>query len=359
MKHSALLLALVAVFGTSHAQSSVTLFGVIDAGLTFGHGDIADRTQLSTSNLNASRIGLRGTEDLGNGLSAGFWLEGGVNNDVGTGQSTNTSNSTAGSVASGGLTFNRRSTVSLTTSWGEIRLGRDYTPQYVNIGAFDPFNNNGVGAPQTLMGALNGAAPYGIAAGGSTGPLIRASNSIGYFLPGNLGGLYGQAMYYMGEQPSNAANSNDGDGFGLRVGYVAGPFEVAAAAGRTRYVLGDIRTTNVGGSYNFGVIKIMGDVVRDSMSTGLTGKGWMIAAVLPVGAHQVHSSYSTYRTATGETGASKLAVAYQHNLSKRTALYATAARLRNKGGSAQAVGGALVSANSSSWGVDLGVRHAF
>ena len=76
-----------------------------------------------------SRLGFRGTEDLGGGLNASFWLEAGLNNDNGTGASTSTNNSTstsqAGASGSQGLTFNRRSTVSLASTWGELRLGRD------------------------------------------------------------------------------------------------------------------------------------------------------------------------------------------------------------------------------------------
>lgn len=350
----------MACVGSVYAQSSVTLFGVVDAAISRGTANVASRTALTDSGLNSTRVGVRGTEDLGSGLSASFWLEAGMNSDNGAGQATNTNNTSTGITTTGGLTFNRRSTVSLSGAWGEVRLGRDYTPQYMNLGIFDPFNNCGVGATQILIGALQPAAPYAALAGGATGPLVRASNSIGYFLPSNLGGFYGQAMYYLSEAPSNVATKNDGNGFGARVGYAAGPVDVALAISRTTFAVGDVRSTNLGASYDLKVAKLMADGVRDERSGGASGKGWMVAAVVPVGVSEVRASYSTYKLDTsGSPAASKVAIAYQHNLSKRTALYGTYAHLKNKGGSAQALNGAAASPNSASNGFDLGVRHFF
>ncbi len=86
-------------------------------------------------------------------MSASFWLEAGVNNDDGSGAATATNNQ-GGTTGGGGLTFNRRSTVSLAGGWGELRLGRDYTPQFWNLTIFDPFGTNGVGTTATLAGRL-------------------------------------------------------------------------------------------------------------------------------------------------------------------------------------------------------------
>src|SRR5687768_6298149 len=128
MKKSLIALAVMAAAGAASAQSSVTLFGIVDATLAWGRGTVADRFQLTNSGYNSSRLGFRGTEDLGGGMSASFWLEAGVNNDNGTGAATNANNQTlpaltapaagaalsASGVRAGqqGLTFNRRSTVS-------------------------------------------------------------------------------------------------------------------------------------------------------------------------------------------------------------------------------------------------------
>jgi predicted porin len=357
MKKSLIALAVLAAAGAASAQSSVTLFGIVDATLAWGRGNgagSADRFQLTNSGYNSSRLGFRGTEDLGGGMSASFWLEAGVNNDNGTGSATNTNNTAAGGAAAGqngsqGLTFNRRSTVSLGGNWGELRLGRDYTPQFWNLTVFDPFGTNGVGTSQMLNSIITGVTA------------VRASNSIGYFAPRNLGGFYGQAQYYSGESLSNTPR--DGKGYGLRVGYAAGPFNVALATGRTRYAAGNVRQTNLAGQWDFGVAKLMAGYSRDK-NGGTDGRGWLIGGLVPVGAGEIRVAYSRYTTDFNTAGVAdprtnKLALGYVHNLSKRTALYTTWATVRNKGGATQALNGAVTAANNSSTGLDLGIRHSF
>jgi predicted porin len=81
------------------AQSSVTLFGVVDTDLAIGRGSVADRTQLSNSGNATSRIGFRGVEDLGGGMSASFWLEAGLSTDDGQGNATNSNNQPSGTGA--------------------------------------------------------------------------------------------------------------------------------------------------------------------------------------------------------------------------------------------------------------------
>lgn len=364
MKKSLIALAVLASAGVASAQSSVTLFGIVDATLSRGTGNgtgSASKTQLTNSGYNSSRLGFRGTEDLGGGMSASFWLEAGVSNDNGSGQATNTNNqaSGSGSAAAGtqGLTFNRRSTVSLAGGWGEVRLGRDYTPQFWNLTVFDPFGTNGVGTTQTLNSTLGGAVA------------VRASNSIGYFLPGNLGGFYGQLQHYRGENNSasvitgtTTSNRNDGNGTAARVGYANGPVNAAIAYSTTRAATGDIKQANIGGQWDFGVAKAMAHYTRDRVSStpSVTGKGYLVGALVPVGPGEIRLAYSTYKTNLGDSPKSKkLALGYVHNLSKRTAVYATYARVRNSGGAAQALNGAVTAANNNSSGYDFGIRHSF
>jgi predicted porin len=358
MKKSLVALAILAAAGVASAQSSVTLFGIVDATVAHGSGSgvgSSSKTQLTNSGFNSSRLGFRGTEDLGGGMSASFWLEAGVNNDNGSGANTNTNNQTTGATGGGGLTFNRRSTVSLASGLGELRLGRDYTPQFWNQTVFDPFGTNGVGTNQTLISSL----------GGPTN--VRASNSVGYFLPGNLGGFYGQVQTYMGENNQNgAATEDDGKGTGIRVGYANGPVNVAIATSSTSYATtatgGDIKSTNLGGSYNLGVAQVMALLTRDTVEStaSVTGKGSLIGVLVPMGAGQIRAAYSTYKTNTaGAPKSTKIALGYVHNLSKRTALYTTFARVSNSGGAAQALNGAVTAANARSTGYDFGVRHSF
>src|SRR5206468_11651565 len=199
MKKTLIALAALAAAGTASAQSSVTLFGIVDVnyahysvdGGTSAYGTAASSGHvnvLTNSGYNSSRLGFRGTEDLGGGLSASFWLEAGISNDDGRAGGAIAAGNQGVTVAGNtGLNFNRRSTVSLAGGWGELRLGRDYTPQFWNLTVFDPYGTVGVGTNQLLnsLGALPTA--------------VRASNSIGYFLPANLGGFYGQVQYYLGE----------------------------------------------------------------------------------------------------------------------------------------------------------------
>src|SRR6476659_1717487 len=117
MKKTLCALAVASLAAGAQAQSALTIFGVVDVGVTYGTGSTSDRTQVTSSNNLASRIGFRGEEALGNGLYATFWLEGSVANDSGTGAATTTNNQSTGTGTSNpgtqGLMFNRRSTVSL------------------------------------------------------------------------------------------------------------------------------------------------------------------------------------------------------------------------------------------------------
>jgi predicted porin len=348
MKKSLVALAVLAASGAAFAQSSVTLFGVVDATVAFGNGSISNKTQLTNSGYNSSRLGFRGTEDLGGGLNASFWLEAGVNNDNGAGANTSTNNQATGATGGGGLTFNRRSTVSLGGAFGEVRLGRDYTPHFWNQTVFDPFGTNGVGTTQTLNSGLGGATA------------VRASNSVGYFLP-KMGGIYGQAQLYMGENNKNgAATEKDGGGVSLRVGYAAGPINAALAFSETKFAAGNIKSTNVGASYDLGVAKLSGLYTQDNNSITADGKGYLLGVNAPMGAGEIRAAFSTYKiNSVNDPKSNKLALGYVHNLSKRTALYTTLARVSNSGGAAQALNGAATAANNSSTGVDLGVKHSF
>jgi len=365
-------LAALATAGFAAAQSSsVTLFGVVDATVQrvsnkgTGAGSV---TRLTNSGYNSSRLGFRGTEDLGGGMSASFWLEAGVSNDDGQGAGTSSNNQAVGAFnattganapvrpGTQGLTFNRRSTVSLAGGWGELRLGRDYTPQFWNLTVFDPFGTNGAGTTQTLLGTT------GSAITGAT--TVRASNSIGYFLPGNLGGFYGQVQHYRGENPSTAGTTeDDGNGFGARIGYAAGPLNIALGLSRTDASTGDIDQNNIGAQWDFGVAKLMGHIAFDEVGTA-EGRGWLIGGLVPMGTGEIRASFSQYcvDNGTAEPRSRKMALGYVHNLSKRTAVYTTYARVRNSNGAtSSAVPGAAPgpAANASSSAFDFGVRHSF
>lgn len=352
MKKSPILAAVLLAFAHGvHAQSSVSLFGTVDLAFTHAHASVANLTSLTSGNYTPSRLGLRGTEDLGGGLSAGFWIEGSVLADSGAGVTTNMNNQPSGlGTGVSALTWNRRSTVSIASGWGELRLGRDLMPHYLNIALFDPFGHIGIGLAQPLASTV----------GGPT--WVRASNSIQYLSAPNLGGFFGSAAVFFGENArTGAATEHDGDGYSARLGYGNGPLQVSAGFMRTRFATGNITNSSVGGSYDFGVARAMAVVLRDEVQGApADGRGWQVGAVFPFGPHEFKVAYSGYRTnAASRPKTTKLALGYAYNLSKRTALYLIAARLDNSGGAAQPLAGAVAGPNGRATGFNLGIRHNF
>jgi predicted porin len=354
------LVAMAAAVGAAGvcAQSTVTLFGVVDASWQRASQNGVSATRLNGLGGNQfSRFGVRGTEDLGGGLSAGFVLDAGLNVDSGAGAVTSTNNQTAGT-GGGGLTFNRRSTVSLTSKeWGEVRIGRDFAPSYWNLTVFDPFGTAGAGSVNNLaQGALTRVSTVQTA--------VRASNSIGYFLPA-AGGLYGQAMIAWGENSSDAAGgtSKDGRYVGVRLGYQAGAANLAGSWGKTNLASGDVTTTNLAGSYQVGPVKLMAQLFRDAkdqIALPSRSNGLLIGAQMNLGPGYVPVSYTRVKnnSATGAT-ANQFAAGYVYNLSKRSALYGTYSRLQNRNGAALSGGGVAGVANATWTGIDFGVRHTF
>jgi len=385
MKKSLTALAALAVTGLASAQSSVTLFGVIDAGVSYqsatsrdpvtGASSKQSQWSLANSGYNSSRIGFRGTEDLGGGLAASFWLESPISNDDG---------------ATGIASFNRRSTVSLSGGFGELRLGRDYTATFWNDTVFDPFGTNGSGT----------SAIYSVSSSAGLGNsnYVRASNMVGYFLPPNLGGFYGQVQYGLNENTKTSAtdttaatSSSAGRYVGGRFGYANGPLDIALAVGQnvavdTTSLTRKVQTINLGASYDFGPVKLFGELsnVKNKFDLAVGNShdsynGYLIGASMPVGAGLIRASYSTVRYNEGTVGitgedprVNKFAIGYVHNLSKRTALYATVARVNNRNDAAYT--GSLAAAATtgygstgvgytdlprSSTGYDFGIRHAF
>lgn len=379
------------------AQSSLTLFGIADAGIsryeatsrnpTTGATITQRQSALSSGGNSTSRLGFRGTEDLGGGLSAGFWLESAVALDTGSIGGP----STAGAPSATAF-FNRRSTLSLAGSFGELRLGRDYNPTFYNDAIFDPFGNSGVGS--SVLFTLGNSAAVG------NSNYVRANNSVSYFLPSELGGVYGSFMYGLPENTktsgAGAADVNDRTGayIGGRIGYAAGALDLAIAHGEskasdTAALRREFRTTNIGVAYDFGPVKAFGELsrTRDERRTPLIASeihfdGYLVGASVPVGVGLIRASYSAVRFKSNEglAGASaprvnKLAIGYTHNLSKRTAIYVTVARINNKndgayagalpsaaittGGAATFYGAAQGYLAQKATGYDFGIRHAF
>jgi len=370
MKKSVLALAALGAFaGAASAQSSVTIFGVVD--LNVMTVDNGDRTySMGTDGMASSRLGFRGVEDLGGGLKAGFWLEMGLQADTGNGANAwgNSSRDT------NALVFNRRATVSLSNQWGELRLGRDYTATFWNWTVFDPFGTNGVGSSTNL--AL-GTEVTSALSGTTYGTLVRANNMAQYILPaGQFGpGLYGQAQVAAGE------NDRSNKYYGGRIGYAAGPFDVAGSYGLTDCLdlacNVDLTNWNIGGSWNFGFMKLAAFYGITEIDGTVAGAGgtverdnWFVGISAPFGQWNFKASYgSTSTDASGIAArvngldATQWAIGADYNLSKRTALYGTWSSINNDGGarfvtSTQSNTPSTTS-NFNSNGFQVGVRHSF
>jgi predicted porin len=352
MKKSLLALAVLGAFaGVASAQSSVTLFGIIDVNARYLDNGGGKQYQMGQDGINSSRLGFRGTEDLGGGMAASFWLEGALNPDVGTAT---------------GQSWQRRSTVSLSGKFGEARFGRDYTATFWNSTIFDPFGTNGLGSSGNIFLVVP-ATP----AGGGFGTLVRANNMMGYFLPSGIaGGLYGQVQVAAGE------NAYGNKYFGGRIGYAAGPFNVAGAYGKTE-VNGNVDGDqyNFGGSWNFGFMTLSG-YYGDISIGNLDQSNWYIGASAPIGLWTVRGTYGAvnrkgidYGVDINSQDAQQFAVGFQYDLSKRTALYGTYSKIANDGNStnganfivgglANVAGGGAVRGQDSQ-GYEFGIRHSF
>ena len=345
MKKSLIALAVLAASGTAFAQSSVTLFGIVDAGYaSVKNGSTAtagstSKSGITNSGLNSSRLGFRGVEDLGGGLKAGFWLETALAND---------SDATS-------VNFARRSTVSLMGGFGEVRIGRDYTPTFWNTTVYDPFGTNGIGQASTpgLIGSSNTTA-------------VRANNSVSYFTP-DMGGLSGQIMIAFGEntQTSGTPTVKTGNYMGLRGGYAAGPLSVHVATGKLNgaTAAADVKTSNFGASYDLGIVKPFLFVGQEKNAAAKVG-AVEIGATAPVGAGTIRAAFSKYDLKNSPSESSKLALGYVHDLSKRTSLYGTFAMVSNKGGATLSVANngltnAAANASGKSTGYEVGVKHSF
>ncbi|WP_246312262.1 porin [Pseudaquabacterium terrae] len=345
MKHIAAFALLATAAVAASAQSNVTLFGVVDvAARHVKNGDNTLRS-LSGNGLNSSRLGFRGVEDLGGGLKAGFWLEHGFNVDTGT-------------QSDAARFWNRRSTVSLSGGFGELRLGRDFTPTYTGFADYDVFGTNGVADAGKFNSVL----------GTNADTATRSDNEVSYFTPGNLGGFRAQVSFAPSEKVAGKKY------MGGRVAYGAGPLDVSLAYGQTTVTpsAGEDKYKFVvlGGSYDFGVAKLTGYVSQAEFAN-LEMQVANIGVQVPLGQGILRASYiradASGRTAAGanteNNDANQIALGYVYNLSKRTALYTTVARVNNKAGATFVVSGgpALPSPNNGkdSTGVDFGLRHSF
>ena len=343
---------------TAQAQTSnVTIFGIMDIAVRQVHNEGRGpmRSVVSGSN-STSRLGVRGTEDLGGGLSAGFHLEHGIQVDLGASASTT-------------QFWDRRSTVSLVSrSLGELRLGRDFVPTYTNWGRYDPFAYVGVAGANNFVSATP-VGPIRSAFGSGGNTTVRSSNALQYLLPSNLGGLEGGLMLAAGEG-GTAANGQH-KLMGVRLGYGAQAFGVSAAYTRSENnltVAGKFEDMALGGHATVAGVRLTAGY-RSFRYDQAKQVNLLLSGTMPVGPlGEVKLSWQRMdmrgrvgATVIDRNDASQIGLGYVHLLSKRTALYGTLSRIDNRGGATMAVPGgpAGMAGGGTSTGVEAGMRHNF
>jgi predicted porin len=354
LKKAALIALGLAAGAGAHAQTNVTIYGIVDAALVGENGGSAGHvTKVTSGAASASRIGFRGTEELGDGLAAFFTLETGARIDT-------------GEVDAAGTIFNRQAFVGLRTKAGSVALGRQYTPYHTTLTAVaDPFGTGYAGTSKNLFP--------------DNGTNVRASNTITYASP-RVNGVNVDLAYSAGEQTALAA----GRQFGGAIGYAAGPLTVRlaynskntdVAATGTNHDLG--RNTLLGANYDFKWVRLYAaygiDKGFNSATLGnannpyggvkptpsIDGRDMLLGLRAPVGPGTLMFStmHKDDRTHFNQD-ATSWGIGYLYDLSKRTGLYAAYAHINNKNGAGYTVANNSES-GSGNTGYDLGIRHTF
>lgn len=347
-------LALAAIAaGGAHAQSSAQIYGIIDAGvLVSDTGAPGAKTQyeVSTGNQAGTRLGFRGSEDLGGGLKAVFQLEMGIANDTGELLAFGTP----------GIVFGRKSVVGLQSRYGDIYLGRDYTPGWWNIFQSDRFRFGLPGTISTASGVV----------------VTRANNGIFYHSP-VLGGFRTRLAYTLGSE--SAAVDELGRLAGIQVEYRRGNlFLSAAAQNRHDLVPGSatavtsLKERGVGMEYRFSAVTVSSGYWQADPVTATAGatdksRAVWLGASTRIGAGELKAQVT--RTTfdifgRGEGRAITAGLAYVHSLSKRTSIYAGIGMVRNDANARLPLNVGTVRVGGAVFGADaratvVGMRHDF
>jgi predicted porin len=356
MKKSLIALAALGAFaGAASAQSSVTIYGIIDVGvsktnsgtsqLTFlPDGLIGARNVYNVRSSTSSRLGFRGTEDLGGGLKANFTIEHRLAPDTG-----------AQEFGSAGF-WQGQSWVGLSGGFGEVRLGRQYVPAFYIGLASDPWGYD-----------YNVAGVIGFTRGGNG--VTRANNAVSYRTP-NLSGFSAEVQVAAGEGGSPVfGNATQGRNVGANVQYAGGPLWVGVGYNDLdQNNAFDNRYFNVGVAYDLGFVRpiLAYSQGRTGTNTNNDTKSYLVGATAPLGGGRLKAVVARHDAAAGATpatGASfgggsypvytnganttKFGIGYEYFLSKRTSVHADVGTAKTQG------------AFTRTTGVEAGVKHVF
>lgn len=263
--------------GTAHAQSSVALYGLVDAGVTYASkiadasGNSSGQWSMHPSAMQGSRLGVRGNEDLGGGLRALFVLEGGINMDT-------------GASSQGGLTWGRRSVVGLEGPWGTLLAGRQ--PDFLDD-----------------MGTMTSVIDFGSQVSqihGLDRTGTQRTNSSLRYNSKSLGGLRFSAIHGFGQGGDSA---KVGTSQGLGADYTQGKLRVAAAYYMTRVASGAAATAADAGYSGIAALPGSGGVVGSPGDVAL--RTFTLASTYQWGATRLHASYSQYEQPLAVAGGAR------------------------------------------------------
>ena len=374
MKFTLGAIALALVAPAAFAQSSVTIYGIVDLDGQYLSGH-AKQVLVTSGGQSGSRIGFKGTEDLGSGLFVDFVLEGGLNVDTGgSGQ--------------GGQLFGRQAFGALRTPFGTASAGRQYSSIYYQTGDFSEFANTSLGATTAVIGGFAGgyepirgsannattSTPTGAEVNGSP---ARVNNSFRYTTP-VFEGFKASLLYGAGEVTGDTQGTRLLDysarytGYGLDayVSYVDDKAGNATAVANSKTSVGIITAS---AAYTFGAFKVEGGYlsVNDKRPADLDGKGYWFGGDYKFGQNVVRAQWvqnnpNAKNTNLGKTNA--FGVGYEFDFSKRTNLYTSLTRFQNaKSSSGTFVGriggsvpaGLTTATDRTVNEFVLGVRHSF
>lgn len=330
MKKSLVALAVLGSFaGIANAQSSVSIYGLLDMYVGSEKSGVGAQSvsKLSNGGLNTSRLGFKGSEDLGGGLSAIFTLEGALTPDDGT---------------AGKLSFGRQSFVGFEGGFGTVTMGRMWTAfDDVSAGAFTVFDSSFSPEYQAF---------------GSTGYNANPANAFKYTSP-SFGGFAGAVSYSLDEKPTTT-NGYDAKTGAVNMTYAGGPLYVGFAYQQEKSSGAAASKTfsRLGASYDLGVAVLKAsyggfkDKGTDEKSTDFSfGADFPLTSQLTLGAGVARSNKKLAGADDGDKTAFGIAATYA--LSKRTTAYA---------GVTSAKGEDAAGVKNSEYRLyGVGVRHTF
>lgn len=310
MKKSLIALAILAASGAAMAQSSVTLYGVADLWVGKVKGQDA---AMGDGGLSTSRLGFKGSEDLGGGLTANFTFE----------QELQLTNG-----ATNANTFDRQANVGFSGGFGAVTLGRGWNPMDDVFGASNSGFDSALSANAIWLNSYNGA----------------ADAQLKYASPEFAGFTAAVSTQLKGNAAAGKLSA-------FNLAYAAGPVAVALGYEKDESN-GNQKGTMLNGSYDLGVAKLLASYYTTKNTGGVAGakvNSYQIGADIPLGSALTLSvGYANSKPSGGQSD-SGFGIAAGYSLSKRTTVYGGLRQESRKASNGQADGDFFA----------MGVRHTF